>query len=85
MNELQEEINKLKHQEIVIEQLTKTETAYQFTNLTQAIPKYVNTISLTNRGLQKYVDLLTIINFLEKAMTVLSKYGEQLKTQLTSI
>ena len=85
MNELQEEINKSKHQEIVIEQLTKTETAYQFTNLTQAIPKNVNTISLTNRGLQIYIDLLTIINFLEKTMTVLSKYGEQLKTQLTSI
>ena len=85
MNELQEEINKLKHQEIVIEQLTKTETAHQFTNLTQAIPKNVNTISLTNRGLQKYIDLLTIINFLEKSTTVLSKYGEQLKTQLTSI
>ena len=51
-NELQETINKLKHQQIANEQLIKTETAYQTTPLSQAIPKNVNMASVTNRGQQ---------------------------------
>ena len=37
---------------------------------------------MTNRGQQENIDVITVINFVEKTMTALSKYGEQLKTQL---
>ena len=48
INELQEEINKLEHQQIVNEQ-PKSETAHQTANLSQATTKIVNMASVTNR------------------------------------
>ena len=53
----------------------------QTTNLSQTITKNVNTASMTNRQ-QENISLITIINLVEQTMTTLSKYGEQLKTQL---
>ena len=47
INELQEKINKLKHQEIADEQLAKAETAHKITCLSQAILRNVNTASET--------------------------------------
>ena len=47
INELQEKINKLKHQEIVNQQPTKAATANQTANLSRAIRKNVNTVSVT--------------------------------------
>ena len=37
---------------------------------------------MTNRGQQENIDLITVVNFVERIMTILSKYGEQLQTQL---
>ena len=82
INELQEKINKLKHQEIADEQLAKAETTHKITCLSQAILRSVNTASGTNRGQQENIVLITVINFVKQTMTTLSKYGEQLKTQL---
>ena len=82
INELQEEINKLKYQQIADEQPTKAETTHKITSLSQAISKNVNTASVTNRGQQENNDLITVINFVEETMTALSKCGEQLKAQL---
>ena len=39
VNELQEEINKLKHQQIPYKQTAKTEAADQTANLSQTIPE----------------------------------------------
>ena len=47
INKLQEKINKLKHQEIVNQQRTKAATANQTANLSPAIRKNVNTVSVT--------------------------------------
>ena len=47
------------------------------------LSKIVNMTSIvTNRGQQENIDLITVINFAEQAMTTLPKYGEQLKSQL---
>ena len=56
INELQEEINWQKHQQIANEQPAKTETAHQTANLSQAIAKNVNMGSVTNRGQQENID-----------------------------
>ena len=58
----------------------KTEAAHQTANLSQTIPKHVTFV--TNRGQQENIDLITVINFIEQIMRTLSKYDEQLKTQL---
>ena len=54
------------------EQPTKAETAHQITTLSQAIPKNVNTASVTNRGQQENIDLIIVINFVEQTMATLS-------------
>ena len=37
--------------------------------------------SLTNRGQQENINLITVINLVEQTMTILSKYREHLKTR----
>ena len=37
---------------------------------------------VSHGGQQEYVDLITVINFIEQTMKTLSNYLEQLKTQL---
>ena len=45
--------------------------------LLQEISKNVNTVSVKNRGQQENNDLITVINFVEQIITILSKYSEQ--------
>ena len=85
INEFQAEINKLKHQQVAKEQPNKTKAAHHIANLSQAIPENVNTASVTNRGQQGNIGIITVINFVKQTMVKLSKYREQfeqLKTQL---
>ena len=70
----------LNHQQIANEEPTKCETANQITNLSQEIPKKLNTASVTNKDQQENIKLIIVINFVKQTMTTLSKYGEQLKT-----
>ena len=44
--------------------------------------KNENTASLSQGGQQEYVELITVISFIEQTMKTLSNYLEQLKTQL---
>ena len=64
------------------EQPTKAGSVHQTTNLLHAIPKNINKASVINRGQQENINFITAINFAEQTMTALSKYHEQLKTQL---
>ena len=44
--------------------------------------KNENTVIVSHGDQQENVQLITVINFKEQAMKILSNYGEQLNTQL---
>ena len=48
----------------------------------QAFPKNVILVSVTIKGQQENIDLITLINFVDQTIETLSKYGEQLKAQM---
>ena len=43
-------------------------------SLLQTISNKVNTASMTTRGQEENIDLITIVNFVEQALATLSKY-----------
>ena len=78
INELEEEIKSLK-QSRKQQHDPKTEMYRNKINLKS---KKDNTASVSHRGQQEHVELITVINFIEQTMKTLSNHGEQLKTQL---
>ena len=53
-----------------------------YRNNTNSKSKNENTASAFHGGQQKTVELINVTNVIEKAMKILTNYGEQLKTQL---
>ena len=46
-------------------------------SLLQTISNKVNAASMTTRGQEENIDLITIVNFVEQALATLSKYRQQ--------
>ena len=81
INELKEEIRKLKTARNITAETTNIDQA-KISNPLQQNSKNGKAASATNRGQQENIDLLKVINFVEETMKTLSIYGEQLKMQL---
>lgn len=81
INELQEEIRKLKTmQNITVGTANINQT--KINNPPQQNSKKGNAVSATNGDQQENIDMLKVISFVAKTMKNLSNYGEQLKIQL---
>ena len=81
INELQEEIRKLKTmQSITVETTNINQT--KINNPPQQNSKNRNAVSATNGDQQENINILKVISFVAKTMKNLSNYGEQLKIQL---
>ena len=60
----------------------KTGTKNSFSSKQNTNSKNMNLASTTSGGQIETVQLLTIINFIQDTMAILSSYSEQFKTQL---
>ena len=60
----------------------KTGTKNSFSSKQNTNSKNMNLASTTSGSQNETVQLLTIINFIQDTMAILSSYSEQLKTQL---
>ena len=82
INELQEEIKKLKHAQETPAERTVLITTENSAIKSKDISKSETTDWALNRDQHENIDLFTVINFVEQTMQTLSNYREQLKTQL---
>ena len=80
INELEEEIRKLKTTQNILTETTNNDQA-EMSNPPQQNSENGNAASATNRGQQENIDLLKVISLVEETMKTLSNYGEQLKMQ----
>ena len=80
INELEEEISRLKTTQKITETTNIDET--KINNPPQEIQKTKMWPLQTNRGQKENIDLLKIINFVAETMKTLSNYREQMKIQL---
>ena len=81
LNELEEEISKLKATQNIAAKTTKTDQT-KMNNPPHQYSKNGSATSATSRRQQENTDLLKVISFVEETMKTLSNYGEQFKIQL---
>ena len=84
IKELEEQIKKLRNKQQETEDTLDIKTKDNKTETTEpdVHSKNVRMASVTNRGQEENLQIITVINFIEQTMKTLSTYGEQLKIQL---